>query len=364
MTSSLQEISFIGSALDKDQRRRFQQRLDALDEHGRIPAVDDAMIQLDDRFIILRGTNWLPSHIGRTIILLTPTIATSGWLITGVVATPPIAPSDVMVMVEPVSSSRVALPLRAASLQPNDLGGAVPDVAGLGMPHHGDDKAGRRLHVAMPTCTPACRWMTFRLVVEQRVHARLFGDRLDHSPHQERDQRQLGPIGALLLVERGAQLLQRGDVHFLDIGDVGNTRDFASAIFSAILRRSLTTLMSSTPVARRARRFCRLRSARQEGIQILMADATGRSAARDLPQIDAGLPGAQAHGRRNRRPLASGARRRSGGRTARLLTGAASTPPLTLPQGGGGSVRRVSLGFVARAAAALAARCSVALCHL
>ena len=33
----------------------------------------------------MRGTNWLPSHTGRTWILLTPTIATSGWLITGVV---------------------------------------------------------------------------------------------------------------------------------------------------------------------------------------------------------------------------------------------------------------------------------------
>ena len=69
----------------------------------------------DDRFIILRATT-APSRItGRSTMRLTPTIATSGWLITGVVTMPPSAPRLVMVMVEPVSSSRVALPLRAAS---------------------------------------------------------------------------------------------------------------------------------------------------------------------------------------------------------------------------------------------------------
>ena len=42
-------------------------------------------------------------------------IATSGRLITGVCAMPPSGPSEVTVMVEPDSSSRVALPSRAAA---------------------------------------------------------------------------------------------------------------------------------------------------------------------------------------------------------------------------------------------------------
>ena len=42
-------------------------------------------------------------------------MATSGRLITGVVTMPPSAPRLVIVMVEPVSSARVALPSRAAS---------------------------------------------------------------------------------------------------------------------------------------------------------------------------------------------------------------------------------------------------------
>ena len=52
---------------------------------------------------------------------------------TGVVATPPMAPSEVMVMVEPDSSSRVAVPGLRRFGQPVDLGGAVPEVARLGV---------------------------------------------------------------------------------------------------------------------------------------------------------------------------------------------------------------------------------------
>ncbi len=53
--------------------------------------------------------------MGRSTIRLTPTIATSGRLMTGVLTMPPSAPRLVMVMVEPDSSSRAALPVRAAS---------------------------------------------------------------------------------------------------------------------------------------------------------------------------------------------------------------------------------------------------------
>src|SRR5690606_37343685 len=45
MTSSLQEISFIASALHKQQRRGFQQRLQPLHEDGRVPAIDHAMVE-------------------------------------------------------------------------------------------------------------------------------------------------------------------------------------------------------------------------------------------------------------------------------------------------------------------------------
>ena len=52
---------------------------------------------------------------GFSAILCTPMIAASGKLMIGVARTPPSWPSDEMVKVEPVSSSRAARPLRMAS---------------------------------------------------------------------------------------------------------------------------------------------------------------------------------------------------------------------------------------------------------
>ena len=59
-----------------------------------------------------------PRNIDRSTILLGPIIATSGRLITGVVAIPPKGPSEVTVSVDPDSSSDLPLPVRAASGQP------------------------------------------------------------------------------------------------------------------------------------------------------------------------------------------------------------------------------------------------------
>ena len=138
----------------------------------------------------------------------------------------------------------------------------------------------------------------------------LLGDRLDHRPHQEGQQRQLRPVGALLLVERGAQFLERGDVDLLDIGDVRDARfrqrhllgDLAAQADDLdLLDRSVA---APGPAARAG-----LRPARQEGVEVLMRDAAGRAAAGDLAQIDAGLPAPQAHRRRGQRLFALGARR-------------------------------------------------------
>ena len=64
---------------------------------------------------------------------------------TGVVTMPPSAPSEVMVMVEPDSSSRVAVPVARGLGQPGQLGGAVPQVARLGVAHDRHHQPGRRL---------------------------------------------------------------------------------------------------------------------------------------------------------------------------------------------------------------------------
>ena len=61
-----------------------------------------------------RGTNSPPFHSGRVAMRLTPTMATSGRLMMGVVAIAPSLPSDVIEMVEPLNSSLLADPPRAA----------------------------------------------------------------------------------------------------------------------------------------------------------------------------------------------------------------------------------------------------------
>ena len=58
------------------------------------------------------------------------------------------------------------------------------------------------------------------IVVEDRVELRLLADCFDHRTHQERQDGKFRAVRPLLLVQCGAQLFERGDVDFLDIGDV------------------------------------------------------------------------------------------------------------------------------------------------
>ena len=58
------------------------------------------------------------------------------------------------------------------------------------------------------------------LVVVMGVDLREFGDRLDDPEDEERQQSQFRPLFRRARVERGAQLLERGDVDLLDIGEM------------------------------------------------------------------------------------------------------------------------------------------------
>jgi len=67
----------------------------------------------DDRFMSWRRTSTSPTDIGRSTILFTPTMATSGGLISGVDAMPPSAPR--VVIVDRPSSSSMIFAVRAAA---------------------------------------------------------------------------------------------------------------------------------------------------------------------------------------------------------------------------------------------------------
>ena len=130
----------------------FEQAAHGLDEGRRVIPSTTRWSKEEERFIILRTTMLPPTTIGRSTMRLTPTMATSGWLITGVLTIPPSAPRLLRVMVEPDSSWRCALPLRAASAR---------RATSLALPQRSRDSAWRStgtirplsLWVAMPTCT-------------------------------------------------------------------------------------------------------------------------------------------------------------------------------------------------------------------
>ena len=169
-----------------------------------------------------RGTTAPPRITGRSTMRLTPTIATSGWLITGVVTMPPSAPRLVMVMVEPLSSSRVALPPRAASAR--RAISAARRTTGRA-PRHGAPPAPSgppSVCVAMPMCTAPWRVTTPASSSKRALTCGKLAHRQHDRAHQERQQRQSAALGAPLRVEPRAQRLELGDVDLLDIGEVRN----------------------------------------------------------------------------------------------------------------------------------------------
>ena len=137
----------------------------------------------------------------------------------GVVTMPPMAPSDVMVMVEPVSSSRVAVPAFAASARRLSSAAEAPEIERFRVLDHRHHQPRRRLrrdadmHARMLVDDP-------RLVVEMRVEIGLLVDGANHGAHEEGQEREFRLILALARVERRAKILKRRDVDLLHVGDV------------------------------------------------------------------------------------------------------------------------------------------------
>jgi hypothetical protein len=109
---------------------------------------------------------------------LTPTMATSGWLITGVETMPPSLPRLVIVIVEPLSWSRVALPLRAVSAS-RAIAGAGPQVQRLRLAQHRHHQAGIGLRRHAEVHRVVQRQHA-GFVVEARVDLRELGHRAHH----------------------------------------------------------------------------------------------------------------------------------------------------------------------------------------
>ncbi|KAG1309241.1 hypothetical protein G6F62_014856 [Rhizopus arrhizus] len=106
----------------------------------------------DARFLSLRATTAPLRKAGRSTMRFTPTMPTSGWLITGVVTMPPKGPRLVMVMVEPDSSSRPAVPLRTACAN-RPISAAMDQRSRASAWRITGTISPPSLCVAMPTCT-------------------------------------------------------------------------------------------------------------------------------------------------------------------------------------------------------------------
>ena len=110
-----------------------------------------------------------------------------------------------------------------------------------------------------------------RLVVEQRVQLRLLGDRLTIARIRNGSSVSLGWVRTLLLVEGGAQFLERGDVDLLDIGDVRDVRVRQRHPLGDLAAQSDQLDVLHRIVRLQPRRRRDLRAAGEERFEVLMA---------------------------------------------------------------------------------------------
>ncbi len=261
---------------------------------------------------------WPWCTTGRSAALLMPRMPTSGWLMIGVAARPPMRPRLVIVNVE---SDQLVARDRMVAGRLGDaahLAGRLPQVHRLGMPHdrHAQAAIGLRRHAQVHGLEPRDH---FALDVVMRVELRKPAQRPRHRQHDERQIRELRLAVGATAVEVFAQRFELGDVDFFDVREVGNLRvaddhllgdapphadhlDFGRvrAIRPPRRRRATTSLRRCTSTSR-------------------VRDPAVRARAVNVLQIDVQLAGPPPHGRAGLRLSRCGDS--SLGRTARCTNG-------------------------------------------
>ena len=213
--------------------------------------------KLDDRFIIWRTTTAPLRTMGRSTMRLTPTMATSGWLITGV------------------------LTMRFGMA--ND--GHHQATIGLrGQP---------QMHGAI-ACDHRC------FIVKPDVDLRVLAHGQHHGANEERQYRQPTALLAVQGIEPNTQGFELGHIHFFYIGEVGNAalgilhllRDLAAQADDG---NGLLIQALGIALVGHTRRLC-VRCAGHVGLQVFMRDAAcGAGAVYEL-KVHALDPGQAAHG--------------------------------------------------------------------
>ena len=254
---------------------------------------------------------------GRSIALLMPRIATSGWLMIGVAARPPIGPRLVTVNVEPASSFARDRLVAGGLGDAAHLAGRLPEVHRLGMAHdrHAQAAIGLRGDAQVDRFVARDH---FALVFVMGVELREAAERPRHRQHDERQVGELGLAVGAMAVEMLAERFELGDVDFFDVREVGNLR-VADDHFLGDPPPQADHLDLGRVRAGRATRCGRRGSelGPQKHVDVAVRDPAVRAGAGDVLQIDVHLAGATAHGRTGQRRQFHG--RGNGGGTHRTL---------------------------------------------
>ena len=167
-----------------------------------------------------RGANVFPSHTGRVALRETPRIATSGALMIGVNAVPPMPPRLEM---ENAALHVAGLEL-AVARELGDVAELLRDVEhalAVGVAHHRDDEAARRVDRDADVVVLLDDQALARLV-ERGVELGVLLQRGDAGLDHEGEHRQLEALLLRLDGLRLAEGLEVGDVRLVELGDVRN----------------------------------------------------------------------------------------------------------------------------------------------
>ena len=158
-----------------------------------------------------------PFHTGFTTAVDTPRIATSGALMIGVNAVPPMPPSDGDRERPALDVVRAELALARLAGQLRRLARDVDDALLVDVLDDRHDQTVRR--VGGEADVPVVLEDQV-LAVERAVHRRVLLQRRDHRLHDEGQRRHLDAALGVLLVDVRAELLELGDVGLVELSDV------------------------------------------------------------------------------------------------------------------------------------------------
>ena len=234
-------------------------------------------------------------------------------------------------IVDPESSSRCAVPLARRLAHPAHLVRRLVEAERLGVAHHRDHQPDRRLGRDRRDA-PRRNWVRRSLSSSKcALTCGKSATALTIASIRNGSSVSLGRSSVARRVQRRAQILERGDVDLLDIGEMGDAaRGLRHVLGDAAAhaddpdRLDRHVGLAARPLRRRLGRMG------DEGVEVVVGDAARGPRPAHEAQVDAGFARPEAHRGRGERLFAGRAR------------GAARRRRATRGRGGGASLRSAS----------------------